>query len=392
MRSFVYEGIKEGKRVRGVARARDRGELFRKLRQEGIKPVRIEEKRERGFSLFRPRVSEEEVAFVLLQLWTLLSSGIPLTRALELVASQTENEVLAGALIQVKLSVERGESLAQAFRKTGVFPEFLSEMLGAVQRGENLEFVFKIAGEYLQKVAEFKSRVISSVTYPLVVILFSFVSLFVAVKFVVPRIASVLESFGKELPLITRLILLFSDVLTFFLLLVPVVFLVFRFRERFVSRETLHRLLLRVPVLGKLNLYFNLSRFARVLAMLLGVSVPLPEALRLAASSVSNEYLKRRLLDIVSELERGKSLSSLLRRIKEIPELFVNLVETGEASGELARMLELLADVYEKSAQRVINFWLRFIEPLSILIIGITVGIIALSVLLPLTEITSGLR
>lgn len=391
MKSYVYEGIKEGKRVKGVLKAKDRRELIKKLKYEGIKPIKIEEKKDK-FTLFRKKVSEEELSFMLIQLSVLLSSGIPLTRALELLSSQVENELLIGAINQIKSSIEKGENLAEAFRRTEIFPEFLSEMLTAVQRGENLEYIFQVAGEYLQKVAEFKGKVISSITYPTVVILFSFISLFIAVKVVVPKIANVLEGFGKELPFITKFILVFADVLSVFLILSPLVFIVFYFREKFIKKERLHFILLKLPILGKLNLYFNLSRFSRILAMLLSASVPINSALNLAVKSISNVYLRNKFSNLISDVEKGKSFSALLSKEKEIPELFINLVETGEVSGELEKMLKLLSEIYEKHSERVINFWLRIVEPLAILIIGITVGIIAISVILPLTEITAGVK
>jgi len=392
MKSYVYEGIKEGKRVKGILKAKDRRELLKNLKYEGIKPIKIEEKKDRKFTLFRKKVSEEELSFALIQLSVLLSSGIPLTKALELLSSQVENELLAGAINQIKSSIEKGDNLAEAFRRTDIFPEFLSEMLTVVQRGENLEYIFQVAGEYLQKIAEFKGKVISSITYPLVVILFSFVSLFIAVKVVVPKIANVLESFGKELPFITKVILVFADVLSVLLILSPLVLIAFHFREKFIKREKQHFILLNLPILGKLNLYFNLSRFSRVLAMLLSASVPINSALNLAVKSISNVYLRKKFSKLISEVEKGKSFSALLSKEKEIPELFINLVETGETSGELERMLNLLSEIYEKYSERVINFWLRIVEPLAILIIGITVGIIAVSVILPLTEITAGVR
>ncbi|GAB6066175.1 type II secretion system F family protein [Aquifex pyrophilus] len=391
MKEFLYEGLREGKKVRGVLRARDKRELILKLKREGIRPIKLKEKKERSFTLFRKKVSDEELAYILLELSVLLSSGIPLTRAVELVSSQAENEELRSALNQVKSSLEKGENIAEAFRKTGIFPEFLSEMLTGVQRGENLEFIFKVAGEYLQKVSEFRSRLLSSITYPSVIILFSFISLFVAVKFVVPKIASVLEDLGKELPPITKAILFLSDLFTLLILLLPVFLILFHLRERFVSREKLHEILLKIPVIGKVNLYFNLSRFARVLSMLLEAGVPLNTALRISVKSFSNLYLRKKIEELIPQVERGKSFSSLLYKV-DIPKLFSSLVETGEASGELEKMLELVAEIYEKQADRTVNFWLRVVEPLSILVIGITVGIIALSVILPLTEISAGLE
>lgn len=390
MKTFYYEGLQEGKRVKGTLKAKDRREAIAKLKREGIKLLKLKEGKELTLKLFQKKIPEEEIAFSLIQLSTLLSSGIPLTKALELLARQTENEELSSAFIRIKKGIEKGESLQEAFSKAGVFPEFLPEMLSAVQRGENLEYIFQVAGEYLYKVSEFKSKVLSSVTYPAVIITFSFISLFIAVKFVVPKIAGVLEGFGKELPLITKLVIFLANLLSYLLLALPLLVILFKLRTKLVSKEKLHYYLLKLPVLGKLNLYFNLSRFARVLSMLLNAAVPLDHALELSVKSLSNHYLREKLEEIIPEVKRGKSLSSLLKEIPEIPEMFKNLVETGESSGELEKMLGMLSDLYEKQAERTINFWLRMVEPAAILLIGLIVGIIVVSVILPLTEITAG--
>ncbi|WP_457600332.1 type II secretion system F family protein [Hydrogenivirga sp.] len=396
MGAFIYEGLKEGRKVKGKVEASDRREAVRRLKGDGIVPLSVEPLSERKplwkreFHLRGP--SEEELAFVLTQLSVLLEAGIPLARALELVSSQTEDERIASALMEIKGSVERGESISQAFRKSGIFPEFLAEMLTAAETGENLEKVFEIAGKHLETVSDMRSRIIGAVTYPSVVIGFSIFALFIAIKFVVPKIARVLENFGKELPLVTKLVIAFADILTYLLYLSPLLVLLFVYRERIIGRERIDRFFIRIPVIGKISFYFNLSRFAYTLYMTLLSAVPITSAFRIACGSVSNLHLKRKLEELSPEIERGRSLSWVLRHTGLFPPLFVNLVETGESSGELERMLQLVSEIYKKEALRLINLWVRLIEPLSILIIGVIVGIMVVSVLLPLTEITSGIR
>lgn len=389
MKTFYYEGLQEGRKIRGTIKAKDKKQALSKLRREGIRPIKLREGRELTLRIFQKRVPDDELAFSLIQLSTLLSSGIPLTRALELLAKQSEREDISSALLRIKNGIGKGESLQEAFAKAGIFPEFLSEMLSAVQRGENLEYIFRVAGEYIYRVSEFRSRILSSITYPAVIIVFSFISLFIAVRFVVPKIAHVLEGFGKELPLITKLVILFANLLSFSVFLLPLFLVLFGFRSRLVSKEKLHSFLLKLPVIGKLNLYFNLSRFSRILSMLLAAAVPLDHALELSVKSVSNLYLRSKLEEVIPDVKRGKSFSSLLREIPEIPETVRNLVETGENSGELEKMLGMLSELYEKQAERSINFWLKMVEPAAILLIGIVVGIIVVSVILPLTEITA---
>ena len=396
MAEFFYEGVKEGRRVKGKLVAASRKEAVSRLKGEGVVPLSLEPVShnkpiwKREFRLRGP--SEEELSFVLLQLSVLIEAGISLARALELVASQTEDERVASALLEIKGSVERGEPLSSAFRRSGLFPEFLSEMLTAAETGENLERIFAIAGKHLETVADMKSRIVGAITYPSVVIGFSIFALFVAIKFVVPKIAKVLEGFGRELLLVTKVVILLSDVLTYALYLSPLIVLAFFYREKLVGRERIDKLLLKIPVVGKVGFYFNISRFAYTLYMTLLSAVPITNAFRIATGSVSNTYIKDKLEALSEEIERGRSVSWVLRRTGIFPPLFVNLVETGENSGELERMLKLASEIYKKEALRLINLWVRMIEPVSILIIGVIVGVIVVSVLLPLTEITSGIR
>ena len=396
MAEFFYEGVKEGRRVKGKLVAASRKEAVSRLKGEGVVPLSLEPVShdkpiwKREFRLRGP--SEEELSFILLQLSVLIEAGISLARALELVASQTEDERVASALLEIKGSVERGEPLSSAFGRSGLFPEFLSEMLTAAETGENLERIFAIAGKHLETVADMKSRIVGAITYPSVVIGFSIFALFVAIKFVVPKIAKVLEGFGRELPFVTKVVILLSDVLTYALYLSPLIALAFFYREKLVGRERIDKLLLKIPLVGKVGFYFNISRFAYTLYMTLLSAVPITNAFRIATGSVSNTYIKDKLEELSEEIERGRSVSWVLRRTGIFPPLFVNLVETGENSGELERMLKLASEIYKKEALRLINLWVRMIEPVSILIIGVIVGVIVVSVLLPLTEITSGIR
>ena len=395
MAEFLYEGLKEGRRVKGKVEASSRKEVLSRLKGEGVVPLHVEEVKDerpfwkKEFHLRGP--SEEDLSFVLLQLALLLESGIPLSRALELLATQSEDERISSALLEIKSGIERGESLSSAFRKSGIFPDFLPEMLSAAETGENLERIFEIAGKHLETVAEMKSKILNAVTYPSIVIGFSIFALFVAIKFVVPRIARVLEGFGKELPLVTKGIVLFSEVLTYLLYLSPILVLIFLYRERIFGRERIDRFLLKLPVVGRIGYYFNISRFAYTLYMTLASAVPITTAYSIAVRSISNSYMRKILEELSQEVERGRELSWTLRRSGLFPQLFISLVETGESSGELERMLDLGAQIYRKEAVRLINFWIRMVEPLSILVIGAIVGIIVVSVLLPLSEVTSGI-
>ncbi len=393
MQEFLYEGVRQdGRKVKGKREAKSRAELLRELKEEGIVPVSVSPVKGK-LSLFELRlgrgVSYEDLAFVFIQLSTMLRAGIPLPTAVGLLSSQVENPLISRALEEIKTKLEKGKSVASAFAESDIFPEFVPHTLASAETAENLEEVLESVGHYLETLADMKSKLMNALMYPAFVITLSFLAVMVSVKFVVPRIASVLEGFGKELPTITKFILLMADAITYTLYASPfLLLLALVFRKR-ISKEAIDRFILKLPVVGKVNLYFNLSRFAGVLHMMLGSAAPITEAVKVSTDSLSNAYMQRLLREHLEELGKGRSLTWLLKEAKVFPPLFVNLVETGESSGELEKMLSLSREIYRKEALKAISLWTRMIEPITMLVIGAVVAIIVLSVLLPITEITS---
>ncbi|MGC9188936.1 MAG: type II secretion system F family protein [Sulfurihydrogenibium sp.] len=393
MVEFYYEGYLKGKKVKGTIQAVDKATAVKKLREEGILPISISQQKSiLNLQFFTKKPSGEEVAFALMQIHTLLKNGLPLTKVLELVSSQVENQLLASEILKIKTAIESGKSLHEAFRESKLFPDFLPVMLQSAATSENLEFVFKISSDFMFKVSQIKSKIISSLIYPSVIIGFSVVSVFIAVKFVVPKIVAVLENFGKEPPLITKIMVYFSKVLTVLFYLLPVFVAAFIFRYKIISKESYDRFLLSIPVVGKIILYFNLSRFAKILAMTLATNTPIQQAVSMAVSSISNEYLKNQLKDLPESISKGQSISKALQNIKVIPPLFLNLIQTGEQSGELESMLETVAKVYDDLTENTINRWISLIEPVMMLVIGFIIAVIVMSVIIPITDISTGAK
>nr|BAU79770.1 putative fimbrial assembly protein PilC2 [uncultured Aquificaceae bacterium] len=270
MTDFYYEGYLKGKKVKGSIQAPDKTSALKKLKEEGIIPTSISPKRDiLSVQLFTRKPSTDEIAFSLMQIYTLLKNGLPLTKVLELVSSQVENQLLSSVLLKIKSDVESGKNLSEAFKESKVFPDFLPVMLQSASTGENLEFVFEISADFMFKISQIKSKIISSLIYPSVIISFSVISVFVAVEFVVPKIVAVLENFGKEPPLITKMMLYFSKVLKILFYLSPLIVLLFIFKNKLIKKIHYDKLLLSIPVLGKIILYFNLSRFSKILSMTL---------------------------------------------------------------------------------------------------------------------------
>ncbi len=336
--------------------------------------------------------SEYELSYILLELSFLLEGGLNIIKALDVLAHQVPEQRISQALLKVRASIERGQSLYSAFSSAGVFPEFFLEMLKSAERGENLQQVLKIAGEYLQKTAEVRAKLLTALAYPLFVISASLLAVLVVVRVVVPKIASVLQGLGKELPLITKALVLFAELLSYGVYLLPVLVLLYLFRFRLIRKELWDRFMLQLPLFGRLSLYYNLSRLAGTLHMALSSGIPLTRALSLSLGSISNAYLRESLRGVELEVAKGRSLSLSLKDREVLPETFLNLLALGERSGELERSLQMLSELYERQADRVISFWLRFAEPMAMLVVGALVAVVVLSVVLPLSEISAGVR
>ncbi len=343
-------------------------------------------------NLLKGRVDQYELSLVLVELSTLMASGLSLINALRLIKDQTSNRAIKDGLDKVMQEIEKGRSLYRAFSEAGIFPEFFIEMLRTAESGENLKQVLKIAGQYLQKTVEARAKFFTAIAYPIFVIFASLLAVLVVVKVVVPKIAGVLESLGKELPLITKALVLFSVFLSYFVYLIPILAVLYVFRHRFIKKEFWDRYMLGVPILGRLSLYYNLSRFASSLYMSLSSNIPITRAIALSLGSISNVYLRASLIGVEQEVAKGKSLSLALRERRVLPETFLNLLAMGERSGELEKSLMMISELYERQAERVISFWLRFAEPLAMLVVGALVAVVVLSVVLPLSEISAGVR
>jgi len=296
----------------------------------------------------------------------------------------------AGRISQV--ARELGQGL-RAFRESSLFPEFVCEMLVAARTGEGLEAVFARASEVLSRLEEFRARILGALIYPSVVLSFSVLAVLVVLKFVVPRLRKILLSFGRDLPLLTKA-LVFGAGALWWLILVggPILALLGFWWVRRRGLAEVHRRLLAVPVAGRLWLYFDLSRWSYVAALLLQAGTVLPRAVAAAARSCENLYLREDLRSFVPALEEGESLAVHLRRRAFVPEILRELSAVGEESGTLPEMLQHASEILLREADHLIERTLRWIEPLTILVIGLIVAYIVVSVVLPIMEISSAVK
>jgi len=329
--------------------------------------------------------------FLLKQLYVLLRGGVSLTRALELLALQKKE--VASELLGIKRAIEEGIPLNLAFKKSGLFPEFFCEMLVAAQTGSNLEEILSKASEWLERMEDFKSKVLNALIYPAIVISLSIIAVIIVLEFIVPKLRKILLSFGQDLPFVSKLMIWTAGVLWWSLIFgLPIlVFWIWRDRKRGEDSK-LYELTLKVPFVGRLLTYFDFSKWCYVLSLLLSSGMVLPKAVEVASKTFSNPVLKKGINSIVNNLYQGASLSKELSKLSFVPEFLVELVLVGEEGGALAEMCANASEVFTKEVEESIEVMLRWIEPAIVLLLGSIVAYIIVSVILPIMKISSAIR
>jgi general secretion pathway protein F len=398
---FAYSGFNAtGKKVTGTMEASGRRAVLQKLRTQAIYPTDV---REAGsapaLSRLRLRrgVPVTELAAATRQLGTLLGAGLPLDEALATIGSQLENEALAGAFNGVREDVVQGESLHNALgRHSRIFPPLYVNMVQVGENSGTLDQVLQRLTDFLEAQARMRSRIRAAMAYPLLMGLIGIGVLFFLLAFVVPKVVRMLEDLGQTLPLPTLILIRTSDFLStwwwLLLLLVPVaVYAWRRYARTEAGRLRLDRLALTMPLFGRLNLLLSTARFTRTLATLQQSGVPLLKSLEIVRNLMQNQVLRQVLEDTAVAVREGEGLAAPIRRSGVFPPMVAQMAAVGERSGELEDMLFRVADAYEHQVDLAITGLLSLLEPFMILFMGVVVGFIVLSILLPIFQASQGM-
>ncbi|ACQ71578.1 type II secretion system F family protein [Thalassospira sp. MA62] len=398
MAIFQYEGkLLNGKRKKGRITAVSLREAKEKLRQESILVTDLSELESTGLNmevnLLPERVKIEHLIMYVRQFATLIRAGVPIVRATSILRVQTESNVLKKALSQVEDDLKEGIAYSEAIKKhPRVFSNFFSSMALAGETSGNLEEALDQIGLQLQKQYDVKRKVISALTYPLVVSIVAIgVVAFLMVN-VVPTFASIFGQLGGELPLITRIVVAVSDFIAAFwwLLLGLAILGVLTFtwmlkrdRERFV----IDGLLLKMPIFGTIVMKSQIALLTRSLAVLLQAAVPILTAIEITERIVSNRVIRKGLTEAREMMAQGVPLHEPLMRNANFPALMTQMIAVGEESGDLDSMLNEVAEFYETEVETTTDRLKSIIEPLLIVVLASVVGVIVISIVVPMFQI-----
>ncbi|WP_417909482.1 type II secretion system inner membrane protein GspF [Candidatus Electronema sp. PJ] len=395
-----------GKKHKGVLDADSIAVARQKIRQIGKYPVEIKETVPRGrrgqigagtssfFSLQSgPRIKQQEVHVATRQLATLLGAGIPLVPALTGLIEQTSNKSLQTIVAQIKDSVNEGNSLTESLAEhPRLFSKVYVNMVRAGEASGSLDVVLERLAEFGERQQALRSRISAALIYPIFMAFVGIGVLFMLITFIVPSITKVFTDRKQALPLPTTILMQVSGFLQQYwwlaLLLLLASFLGLRifFLQNPQGRRIWDRLKLTLPVISDLNIKIAAASLGRTMASLLQAGVPLVTSLQIVKNILNNVLLTEVLEQAGEELEKGKSLSGFLRGNKWFTPMLVQMIAVGEQSGSLDKMLEKAADSYEKEVESKVMAMTSMIEPIMILAMGMAVGFIVMSILLPIFE------
>jgi len=410
---FAFEAVdNSGQKVRSDVTASSKDDAIKKIRSQGLRPTRIAQKqggapaaggatggkkaKKRGFALF-DSVKAAQIATFTTQLSTLQDAGLPIVRSLKILEAQQRPGRFKDQVGAVSEDVEQGSTFSEALGKyPKSFDKLYISMVKAGEAGGVLDIILRRLATFMEKSQSLRKKVKSAMVYPAAVISVAVVILIVIMVFVVPAFKKMFEDIGQNLPLPTQILLSTSNALKDYWYLVPGIPFSIWFIFRMIARSSkgeaaLDAFKLTVPVFGNILKKSSVARFCRTLGTLISSGVPILEALKIVKDAVGNIVIARAIEDVHSSIREGDTIADPLRQSGIFDELLVNMIDVGEETGELDKMLMKIADNYEADVDVAVEGMSSLLEPLLIVSMGLIVGFIVIALFLPLVEIIKGI-
>ncbi len=405
MSVFEYKALNAaGKKRSGIVDADSLAMARQKLRQQSLFPVslsRLESETPNGKkgngSLALPglftRIKATDIAMVTRLMSTLLSAGFPLVKAVAAVGEQTRSKALHRVLSRIKDAIEEGSSFAQALALyPTVFSSVYINMVAAGESSGTLEIVLERLADFAEKREETRKKIWASLAYPIIMSMIGFLVLIILMTYIVPGIVGIFSDMNQGLPMPTMILITVSDFFISFwwaVLLFPVLVMALVYWIRTTPKGVLatDRIILFLPIAGSLVRKLVAARFSRTLASLLENGVPMLIALKITQNVAGNQVISNLIQDAAKDVEKGGELGRALAKTRYLPGLVIQMIQVGEKSGQMEKMLEKAADLYEKDVHAAVTAATALIEPLIILVMGLVVGLIIMAICLPIVEI-----
>ena len=397
----------KGKTASGIIDADGAAGARQKLRATGIFPVSIKESIKTPekktthiakLSRLLTRIKPVEVAIMIRQLATLISAGFPLVSAIDALVPQTKSYRLKTILAQLKDAIVEGQSFAQALSQyPGIFSPLFINMVRAGETSGTLEIVLERLADIAEKQQDLNNRIQTALAYPVFMCIIGTLVLFVLLTYIVPSITAIFADMNQVLPTPTRVLIWLSDFLksfwwVIFIFVIASGFALHRAKKTEKGRYVYDKTVLSLPVFGILDRKLDVARFTRTLGSLLENGVSMLIALDIVKNIAGNVLISKAVETAAQDVGKGQALWAALNESKIFPQLAIQMIQVGEQSAALEKMLNKIADIFEKEVETSILRLTSYLEPVMILVMGCIVGFIVLSICLPIFEMNQLIR
>lgn len=388
---FLWEGLnKKGSRVKGETPADSEAAARADLRRNGINVIKIRKKPKPLFARSH-KIKPVDIAYFLRQMTTMLSSGVPLVQAFDIVGRGHENPAMSKLIMTMKSDVEGGETFTTALSKhPRHFDELVLSLVDAGEQSGTLENLLDKIATYKEKTESLKAKIKKAMFYPTAVMVVALVVTAILLIFVVPQFESLFTGFGADLPAFTRMVVNLSEFVQGAWWMIAgaigaVGFLFVQAHRRSAKfRRAVDLAVLRIPAVGPILRKAAVARFARTLSTMFAAGVPLVEALRSVSGATGNALYAEATERMREETSAGAQLQWSMRNVAVFPNMVVQMVSIGEESGSLDAMLAKVADFYEEEVDNAVDSLSSLLEPLIMVVLGVLIGGLVIAMYLPI--------
>ena len=394
MPAFSYSAVdNKGKKKKGIISAHSEREARRVIKDLQLTPISVEITK--NLSSIRSRVKNKDIVIMTRQLSTLLEANTPLIDALKITADQLTNKYLVSIILNLREDVIQGKRLGVSMTKyPDIFNETYSSLVSAGDSSGNLDVIFNQLADYLEESAVTRQKVISALTYPLILVSFSIIVIIGLLYFVLPQVIGQFIKAGAELPFLTKALLGLSNniLIIIFIISLLLISLIVSYKNYISDSKKhiyLHKHILKLPVIGNFILISELERFSRTIGLILESGANLDTALEQSSKVFNNKYLENFFLDIKINVVEGKDFSQVLNKDGVLPNTFIQLISSGFKSGNLSKMFNKVSGFLKNDIDSKRSVFLSILEPLVIIFVGGFVMLIVLAILIPIMQMNT---
>ena len=393
MPAYSYTAInKVGTKKKGIISAISEREARKLVKDLNLTPLKISESKNLGKTL---RIKNKDIVLMTRQLATLLEAGTPIVDSIDITAKQIRNKNLIQVLFNLKEDLVQGKRLGNSMKKfPGVFSDTYISMVSAGDSSGNLDTVFSKLADYLEESASIRQKVISALTYPLILIGFSFIVIVSLLAFVLPQVVNQFIKAGADLPFITKFLIGISN--NIIPILIVIIFLtvgLYYFYKKYTDKKDnkifFDKKILSIPFLGNFILNSELERFASTMELLLASGTNLDIALGECSKIFNNQYLSNIVINAKDDVVEGKDFINSMKHDQIFPDIFIQLISSGYRSGNLEKMFNKVSNYMKSEIENKRSVFLSLLEPIVIIFMGGFIMMIVLAILIPIMQMNT---